>query len=77
MTESAEPVAPVDLSRPRQTTRHIGGEDTLEVKTLRDVLTPRDSPFAWNDNAGGGFVEDDDRINLRAVRMANVDTPSS
>ncbi|CAD7701879.1 unnamed protein product [Ostreobium quekettii] len=70
-TEGAVGEAAVDSVGPPRTTRHVGGEDTLEVKTLRDVLKARDSPFAWNDNAGGGFVDDDDKVNLHSVKLAH------
>jgi 6-phosphofructokinase 1 len=29
--------------------------DVLEIKTIRDCLTPRDSPFLEDNNGGGGF----------------------
>ncbi|KAK9836290.1 hypothetical protein WJX81_002333 [Elliptochloris bilobata] len=38
----------------------IPEEDILELKTLRNELAPRDSPFAFNNNSGGGFVGDRD-----------------
>ncbi|MEW5303819.1 MAG: hypothetical protein WDW36_006474 [Sanguina aurantia] len=44
-----------------------GAADVLELKSLRQYLTPRDSPFVRNNNSGGGFVGDTDRIRLHTV----------
>ncbi|GMH35503.1 hypothetical protein BSKO_03371 [Bryopsis sp. KO-2023] len=48
--------------------------DTMPVKTLRDRLQPRDSPFVVDNNAGGGFVCDDDRINIQAVQFGSPES---
>jgi 6-phosphofructokinase 1 len=47
-------------------------EDILEVPTLRHLLEPRDSPFAYNNNSGGGFVGDRDKIRLHTVEFESA-----
>ncbi|BDA48396.1 ATP-dependent 6-phosphofructokinase 5, chloroplastic [Coccomyxa sp. Obi] len=43
-------------------------DDILDVKSLRDQLTPRDSPFVEDNNSGGGFVGDKDVVALEVSR---------
>lgn len=45
--------------------------DVLPCPTLRDVLEPRPSPFVLNNYHGGGFVSDEDRVELQAVHFAS------
>jgi 6-phosphofructokinase 1 len=44
----------------------------LHCRSLRDQLHPRPSPFIADNYRGGGFVSDDDRINLQAVHFASA-----
>ncbi|CAL8463718.1 g3252 [Coccomyxa elongata] len=46
----------------------IDPDDILDVKSLRDQLTPRDSPFVKDNNSGGGFVGDKDVMALEVSR---------
>jgi 6-phosphofructokinase 1 len=48
-----------------------GNSDVLLCPTLRDVLEPRPSPFMLNNYHGGGFVSDEDRVDLQAVHFAS------
>eukprot|EP00951_Prasinocladus_malaysianus_P046833 scaffold647983_cov54-Prasinocladus_malaysianus.AAC.1 len=62
--------------------------DFLEVKTLRDKLTPRESPFVKNNMFGSGFgtaivrlsatkrvtFYDTDRIRLKAISYSRTDS---
>ena len=55
------------------------GEDTLwndvlEVPNLFDQLSPRPSPFITTNNFGGGFVSNEDRVALTALRFASADS---
>jgi 6-phosphofructokinase 1 len=45
--------------------------DVLSCNTLRHVLEPRQSPFMLNNYHGGGFVSDEDRVDLQAVHFAS------
>lgn len=45
--------------------------NVLRCPTLRDVLEPRPSPFVVNNYHGGGFVSDEDRVDLQAVHFAS------
>ena len=47
------------------------GEDVLACPDLRDVLEPRLSPFVLDNYHGGGFVSDEDRVDLQAVHFAS------
>lgn len=49
-------------------------EDVLEIKNLRSFLIPRDSPFVANDNSGGGFVGDRDKIRLHTVEYESSES---
>ena len=49
----------------------LENEDVLPCPTLRDVLEPRPSPFLINNYHGGGFVSDEDRVDLQAVHFAS------
>nr|WHU05653.1 6-phosphofructokinase 1 [Chromochloris zofingiensis] len=49
-------------------------DDVLEVKTLRHELQARDSPFLSDNNAGGGFVGDTDRIRLHVVEFESPES---
>ncbi|GFH19679.1 PFK domain-containing protein [Haematococcus lacustris] len=41
--------------------------DVLELRHLRPYLAPRDSPFVIDNNRGGGFVGDRDKVRLHTV----------
>eukprot|EP00884_Botryococcus_braunii_P007256 jgi/Botrbrau1/16531/Bobra.314_1s0004.1 len=45
----------------------IDPSDVMPVKNLRKHLKPRDSPFAYNNNNGGGFVGDNDVVAISAA----------
>ncbi|KAL4540856.1 hypothetical protein Ndes2526B_g05416 [Nannochloris sp. 'desiccata'] len=45
--------------------------EVLLCPTLRDVLEARPSPFMLNNYHGGGFVSDEDRVDLQAVHFAS------
>jgi 6-phosphofructokinase 1 len=45
--------------------------NVLPCPTLRDQLEPRPSPFMMSNYHGGGFVSDDDRVDLQAVHFAS------
>lgn len=45
--------------------------NVLPCPTLRDHLEPRPSPFMLSNYHGGGFVSDDDRVDLQAVHFAS------
>lgn len=47
------------------------GADVLPCPTLRDILQPRPSPFLDNNYHGGGFVSDEDRVDLQAIHFAS------
>ena len=47
------------------------GGDVLKCPSLRDVLEPRPSPFVSHNYHGGGFVSDEDRVDLQAVHFAS------
>jgi 6-phosphofructokinase 1 len=47
-------------------------DDILEIKLLRNYLTPRDSPFVVDDNRGGGFVGDRDKVRLHTVEYESA-----
>jgi len=49
----------------------LHGLDVLVCPTLRDVLEPHPSPFILENYHGGGFVSDEDRVELQAVRFAS------
>ncbi|KAL4423922.1 hypothetical protein ABPG75_001223 [Micractinium tetrahymenae] len=46
-------------------------DEVLECPTLRHLLRPRPSPFVVNNNFGGGFVSDEDRVALSAIKFAS------
>eukprot|EP00197_Chlamydomonas_leiostraca_P002526 CAMPEP_0202857440 /NCGR_PEP_ID=MMETSP1391-20130828/375_1 /ASSEMBLY_ACC=CAM_ASM_000867 /TAXON_ID=1034604 /ORGANISM="Chlamydomonas leiostraca, Strain SAG 11-49" /LENGTH=499 /DNA_ID=CAMNT_0049536237 /DNA_START=96 /DNA_END=1596 /DNA_ORIENTATION=- len=49
-------------------------DDILELKHLRNYLTPRDSPFVPGNNKGGGFVGDRDKVRLHTVEYESPDS---
>lgn len=49
-------------------------EDVLEIKTLRAELQQRDSPFVMDNNAGGGFVGDRDKVRLHTVEYESAES---
>lgn len=49
----------------------VDSADVLEIKTLRKSLVPRDSPFVIDDNRGGGFIGDRDKVRLHTVEYAS------
>ncbi|KAI8113918.1 hypothetical protein M9434_002046 [Picochlorum sp. BPE23] len=49
-------------------------DDVLDVPNLRDKLKPRPSPFITNNHFGGGFVSNDDRVALSALRYASAES---
>ncbi|KAG1663293.1 hypothetical protein FOA52_006334 [Chlamydomonas sp. UWO 241] len=51
--------------------------DVLAVKNLRSFLSPRDSPFVVDDNMGGGFVGDMDKIRLHTVEFETSESSGS
>lgn len=51
-----------------------GFVDVLDLKTLRSELKPVDSPFTKDNNRGGGFVSDGDRIRLSVIDFADEDS---
>lgn len=46
-------------------------DEVLECPMLRDKLRPRPSPFVVNNNFGGGFVSDEDRVALSSIKFAS------
>ncbi|DBA83660.1 hypothetical protein WJX77_005989 [Trebouxia sp. C0004] len=46
----------------------VEDEDILQVGSLRDRLTVRESPFTKTNNSGGGFVGDMDLLFMRTTR---------
>jgi 6-phosphofructokinase 1 len=48
--------------------------DVLTIPNLRDKLQARPSPFITNNHFGGGFVSDDDRVALSALRYASAES---
>eukprot|EP01025_Chloroclados_australasicus_P013305 TRINITY_DN16286_c0_g1_i1.p1 TRINITY_DN16286_c0_g1~~TRINITY_DN16286_c0_g1_i1.p1 ORF type:complete len:540 (+),score=59.24 TRINITY_DN16286_c0_g1_i1:180-1799(+) len=56
--------------------RSFHPDDYLEVKNLWKNLKPRDSPFTRDNNKGGGFVSDLDRVTLRSLRLADDQSAS-
>ncbi|KAL0047542.1 hypothetical protein WJX82_006197 [Trebouxia sp. C0006] len=46
----------------------VDDEDILQVGSLRDRLTVRESPFTKTNNSGGGFVGDMDLLFMRTTR---------
>lgn len=44
------------------------------IKSIREHLTSRDSPFIQDNNRGSGFVCDEDAINLHTVRFGSDDS---
>ncbi|KIZ02592.1 hypothetical protein MNEG_5364 [Monoraphidium neglectum] len=48
-----------------------GYDDYLAIPDIRDVLTPRPSPFAVHNYFGGGFVDDGDRVALSSIQFAS------
>ncbi|PSC73510.1 phosphofructokinase family [Micractinium conductrix] len=46
-------------------------DEVLECPSLRGALRPRPSPFVVNNNFGGGFVSDEDRVALSAIKFAS------
>ncbi|KAG2435483.1 hypothetical protein HYH02_011778 [Chlamydomonas schloesseri] len=55
----------------------IDDDDVLELKNLRNYLVPRDSPFIADNNHGGGFVGDRDRIRLHTVEFESTESAGS
>ncbi|KAL4422989.1 hypothetical protein ABPG77_005469 [Micractinium sp. CCAP 211/92] len=53
------------------------GSDYLEIRHLRDVLTPRDSPFVSTNNAGAGFVGDMDLVRISIMSYDSVESSGS
>jgi 6-phosphofructokinase 1 len=49
-------------------------DDVLEVPHLRDKLKSRPSPFITNNHFGGGFVSNDDRVALSALKYASAES---
>ncbi|KAK9805515.1 hypothetical protein WJX72_002635 [[Myrmecia] bisecta] len=49
-------------------------EAVLTCPTLRAALTARPSPFLPNQNYGGGFVSDDDRVAIQSLRFASPES---
>ena len=47
------------------------GSDVFFCPTLRDSLEERPSPFLENNYHGGGFVSDDDRVDMQSVHFAS------
>lgn len=47
------------------------GGEVLTCPTLRGSLEPRPSPFLVDNYHGGGFVSDEDRVDLQAVHFAS------
>eukprot|EP01026_Neomeris_dumetosa_P067681 TRINITY_DN6604_c0_g1_i18.p1 TRINITY_DN6604_c0_g1~~TRINITY_DN6604_c0_g1_i18.p1 ORF type:complete len:549 (-),score=58.31 TRINITY_DN6604_c0_g1_i18:869-2515(-) len=56
--------------------RSFHPEDYLEVKDIRKHSQPRQSPFIVDNNKGGGFVSDKDRVTLRSLRLAGEESAS-
>ena len=46
-------------------------EDVLEVPDIRGLLEPQPSPFVVNNNYGGGFVDEDDRVAISSLKFAS------
>lgn len=55
----------------------ISEDEVLQCPQIRDRLTPMDSPFKEHNNFGGGFVHDDDRVALSALRFASSSSAGS
>lgn len=55
----------------------ISEDEVLQCPHIRGSLTPMDSPFKEHDNFGGGFVDDDDRVALSALRFASPSSAGS
>lgn len=49
-------------------------DDVLTVPSLRHKLTARPSPFITDNHFGGGFVSDDDRVAMSALRYASAES---
>jgi len=49
-------------------------DDVLTVPSLRHKLTARPSPFITDNHFGGGFVSDDDRVAMSALRYASSES---
>lgn len=51
----------------------MGGpdDDVFFCPTLRDLSEERPSPFLANNYHGGGFVSDDDRVDIQSVHFAS------
>lgn len=60
-----------NISPPGDSNALWSDDDVLEVPSLRDQLYPRPSPFITTNNFGGGFVSNDDRVALTALRFAS------
>ncbi|CAK0755833.1 hypothetical protein CVIRNUC_002405 [Coccomyxa viridis] len=46
-------------------------DEVLECSTVRDRLEPRPSPWVINNNLGGGFVSDMDKVALTSMKFAS------
>lgn len=49
-------------------------DEVLHCPNIRSKLRPRPSPFVVHNNWGGGFVSDDDRISLSAIKFASAES---
>ncbi|PRW61573.1 phosphofructokinase family [Chlorella sorokiniana] len=49
-------------------------DEVLECPSLRHLLRPRPSPFVVHNNFGGGFVSDEDRVALSAIKFASAES---
>lgn len=50
---------------------NVDVEDVLPLRTLRDKLTPKQSPFVIDNNGGVGFVDENDRVMLNALHYGS------
>lgn len=52
-------------------------DNIMELKTLRNELKPIDSPFIADNNMGGGFVGDRDRVRLTVMDFGDDESVQS
>lgn len=55
----------------------LSDDDVLQLKTIRDRLEKRDSPFVATNNSGGGFVGDRDLCLLNTMVFEGPDSSGS
>ncbi|KAK9833229.1 hypothetical protein WJX74_010935 [Apatococcus lobatus] len=69
----ATPITRFSIPAPNKSEGQLfdDGEEVLQCPSIRDRLTPRDSPFRKHRNFGGGFVSDDDKVALSSMKFAS------